>query len=109
MSMPEAGSPPTCLTLSPFQTTIPPNHHVGIPTSLLVISLLHIMEKYLGSVLPFLGVVEAVKTLPRTGWGLRGVPNPEHVGDHMYQMAMICMACPNVCHKRSHFQQFPSG
>lgn len=54
------------------------------------------MEKYLDSMLPFLTVVEAVKTIPRKGWVIRGVPEPEHVGDHMHRMALICMAHPTV-------------
>ncbi|POS81097.1 cytidylate kinase [Diaporthe helianthi] len=52
------------------------------------------MDKYLDSMLPFLSVVEAVKTIPRKGWQIRGVPEPEHVGDHMHRMALICMAHP---------------
>jgi putative hydrolase of HD superfamily len=27
--------------------------------------------------------------LRRTGWVKRGVPNPEHVADHMYMMAVM--------------------
>ncbi|KAI1130979.1 adenylate kinase [Nemania abortiva] len=54
------------------------------------------MDKYIDSEFPFLSVLEAVKTIPRKGWVIRGIPHPEHVGDHMYQMAIICMAHPKL-------------
>ncbi|XP_065897788.1 5'-deoxynucleotidase HDDC2-like isoform X2 [Dysidea avara] len=32
-----------------------------------------------------------LKHLPRTGWVLRGVPQPENVAGHMYRMAMMSL------------------
>lgn len=48
----------------------------------------------MGSVLPFLHIIERLKNLPRSGWVLRGVPGPESVSDHMWRMAIICMLLP---------------
>ncbi|ASJ07941.1 oxetanocin [Thermococcus siculi] len=38
-------------------------------------------------------IIEAgnLKRLPRTGWLLRGVPNPESIADHSYRTALITM------------------
>ncbi|AFL95707.1 metal-dependent phosphohydrolase, HD superfamily [Thermococcus cleftensis] len=32
-----------------------------------------------------------LKRLPRTGWLLRGVPNPESIADHSYRVALITL------------------
>ncbi|ASJ05048.1 HD domain-containing protein [Thermococcus barossii] len=32
-----------------------------------------------------------LKKLPRTGWLLRGVPNPESIADHSYRVALITL------------------
>ncbi|CAG5138837.1 uncharacterized protein ALTATR162_LOCUS449 [Alternaria atra] len=47
----------------------------------------------------FLELIEALKTTPRRGWVLRGVPDPESVSDHMYRMAIMCLMAPGA-HER---------
>ncbi|WP_457743107.1 HD domain-containing protein, partial [Thermococcus sp.] len=32
-----------------------------------------------------------LKRLPRTGWLLRGVPNPESIADHSFRVALITL------------------
>ncbi|KAH8906447.1 P-loop containing nucleoside triphosphate hydrolase protein [Coniochaeta sp. PMI_546] len=49
----------------------------------------------------FLTTIGALKNLPRRGWVKRGVPDPESVADHMYQMAMICLTYPWVRLRRA--------
>lgn len=44
----------------------------------------------------FIKQLELLKSIKRRGWVLRGVPDPESVADHMYQMAMICLHYPWV-------------
>lgn len=44
--------------------------------------------------LEFLRLVGRLKHLPRTGWQLRHIPEPETVASHMYRMAM-CVFCLN--------------
>jgi len=44
----------------------------------------------------FFAVMAALKDTPRRGWEQRGVPSPESVSDHMYQMAQICLVYPWV-------------
>lgn len=54
--------------------------------------------------LAFYEEVGRLKTLPRTGWVQRGIPNPESVADHMYRsqfiaydLAKILGADPQAC------------
>ncbi|CCG81224.1 HD domain-containing protein C4G3.17 [Taphrina deformans PYCC 5710] len=44
-------------------------------------------------VLPFLNLIENLKTTPRTGWINEHIRNPESIADHMYRMAIITMLC----------------
>lgn len=46
----------------------------------------------------FYQLVSLLKDQDRTGWVNMGIPRPEHIGDHMYRMAVICMTLniPNV-------------
>lgn len=46
--------------------------------------------------MPFLEALETLKTLRRAGWCKRGVPDPENVGNHMYQMLWYCYLHPDV-------------
>lgn len=39
----------------------------------------------------FYQLVSLLKDQDRTGWVNMGIPRPEHIGDHMYRMAVICM------------------
>ena len=39
----------------------------------------------------FLTLTRTLKTTKRTGWVLRGVPNPESIADHMYRMSLMSM------------------
>lgn len=39
----------------------------------------------------FYQLVSLLKDQDRTGWVNMGIPNPEHIGDHMYRMGVICM------------------
>ncbi|KAF4958654.1 hypothetical protein FSARC_10968 [Fusarium sarcochroum] len=53
------------------------------------------MER-LETALPFLEAIETLKTLKRAGWCNRGIPDPENVGNHMYQMAWLCYLHPEI-------------
>jgi 5'-deoxynucleotidase YfbR-like HD superfamily hydrolase len=44
----------------------------------------------------FLELIERLKDIERRDWVLRGVQRPESVGDHMYRMAITCLATPGV-------------
>jgi putative hydrolase of HD superfamily len=39
----------------------------------------------------FLTLTRKLKTTKRTGWIMRGVPNPESIADHMYRMSLMAM------------------
>eukprot|EP00956_Cyclotella_meneghiniana_P031750 scaffold84425_cov53-Cyclotella_meneghiniana.AAC.1 len=39
----------------------------------------------------FLTLTRTLKTTKRTGWIMRGVPNPESIADHMYRMSLMAM------------------
>ncbi|WP_456423650.1 HD domain-containing protein [Thermococcus sp.] len=41
-----------------------------------------------------------LKRLPRTGWLLRGVPNPESIADHSYRVALITLFLADELKKR---------
>lgn len=56
------------------------------------------MER-LESALPFLEALETLKTLKRAGWCKRNVPDPENVGNHMYQMLWYCYLHPDLQHE----------
>jgi putative hydrolase of HD superfamily len=45
----------------------------------------------LGGVLTFLEAAGHLKGLERAGWVRVGVPNPEHVADHAYRVAMLAL------------------
>lgn len=44
----------------------------------------------------FFANLESLKTTRRKGWVIRGIEDGESVADHMYKMAMICIAYPWV-------------
>jgi 5'-deoxynucleotidase YfbR-like HD superfamily hydrolase len=46
----------------------------------------------------FLELIGRLKDIERRGWVLRNVERPESVGDHMYRMAIMCLAVPGVSH-----------
>ena len=48
------------------------------------------------SAVPLLTALEALKNIPRRGWIIRKIPEPESVADHMHRMAIICLAYPWV-------------
>lgn len=50
----------------------------------------------LSTPLPFLEALEALKVLKRSAWRQRGIPDPENVGNHMYQMIWLCYLHPEV-------------
>lgn len=50
----------------------------------------------LDSSLPFLEALEVLKSLKRAGWCNRNIPDPENVGNHMYQMIWHCCLHPEV-------------
>jgi len=41
-----------------------------------------------------------LKRLPRTGWLLRGIPNPESIADHSYRVALITLFLADELKKR---------
>ncbi|GMM32210.1 5'-deoxynucleotidase [Martiniozyma asiatica (nom. inval.)] len=43
----------------------------------------------------FFHMVSQLK-VPRTGWVHLGIPEPEHIGDHMYRMSIICLTLPLI-------------
>ncbi|BFZ53812.1 hypothetical protein PYCC9005_000843 [Savitreella phatthalungensis] len=43
------------------------------------------------SMLPYMHLLESLKTTKRTGWINESIPLPESIADHMYRMAMITM------------------
>lgn len=43
-----------------------------------------------------MGIINNLKHLPRRGWVLKGVPNPETVAAHMYRMGMSAFLLPNT-------------
>ncbi|BGP53040.1 hypothetical protein JCM8202_004124 [Rhodotorula sphaerocarpa] len=47
-------------------------------------------------VLGFFHTLERLKTNKRTGWVNQGVDKPESIADHMYRMAMMCLAFPET-------------
>ncbi|BGP12857.1 hypothetical protein JCM10213_000382 [Rhodosporidiobolus nylandii] len=47
-------------------------------------------------VLGFFHTLERVKTNKRTGWVNQGIDKPESIADHMYRMAMMCLAYPET-------------
>ncbi|KAL9102447.1 MAG: hypothetical protein Q9163_002408 [Psora crenata] len=46
------------------------------------------------SPLPFLHVIERLKTTPREGWRRFGLSSAESIADHMYRMSIITMLAP---------------
>ncbi|GAA5986822.1 hypothetical protein JCM11641_007808 [Rhodosporidiobolus odoratus] len=46
--------------------------------------------------LGFFHTVERLKTNKRTGWVNQGILKPESIADHMYRMAMMCLAYPET-------------
>ncbi|KAK4332434.1 5'-deoxynucleotidase YGK1 [Rhodotorula toruloides] len=47
-------------------------------------------------VLGFFHTLERLKTNKRTGWVNNGIENAESIADHMYRMAMMCLAFPET-------------
>ncbi|CEQ38957.1 SPOSA6832_00456 [Sporobolomyces salmonicolor] len=47
-------------------------------------------------VLGFFHTIERLKTNKRTGWVNQGMDKPESIADHMYRMAMMCLAFPEL-------------
>ncbi|BGP21745.1 hydrolasesof HD superfamily [Rhodotorula toruloides] len=47
-------------------------------------------------VMGFFHTLERLKTNKRTGWVNNGIENAESIADHMYRMAMMCLACPET-------------
>lgn len=45
------------------------------------------------SLVPYLNLIERLKTTPRTGWLNEEISHPESIADHMYRMALITMLC----------------
>lgn len=64
-----------------------------------------IHSKLDGSPLPFLHLMENLKTTPRTGW-LRTIKNPESVADHSYRLALLTMFAPVRSHFLSNLRSF---
>lgn len=46
------------------------------------------------SPLPFLHLLERLKTTKREGWRQAGINNGESIADHMYRMSIMIMLCP---------------
>lgn len=46
-----------------------------------------------GTVLPFMHLLEKLKTTRRAGWLNEGLSNTESIADHMYRMAVLTMLC----------------
>ncbi|GAA5894200.1 hypothetical protein JCM5296_004683 [Sporobolomyces johnsonii] len=46
--------------------------------------------------LGFFHTIERLKTNKRTGWVNQGIDKPESIADHMYRMAMMCLAFPEL-------------
>lgn len=44
--------------------------------------------------LPFMHLVERLKTTRRTGWIERSVHAPESIADHMYRMSLLALTLP---------------
>ncbi|GAA5832873.1 hypothetical protein JCM11251_000512 [Rhodosporidiobolus azoricus] len=47
-------------------------------------------------VLGFFHTLERLKTNKRTGWVNQGIEKPESIADHMWRMAMLCLAFPET-------------
>ncbi|GAA5837994.1 hypothetical protein JCM3766R1_004170 [Sporobolomyces carnicolor] len=47
-------------------------------------------------VLGFFHTIERLKTNKRTGWVNQNIDKPESIADHMYRMAMMCLAFPEI-------------
>ncbi|KAG5438151.1 hypothetical protein PCANB_003002 [Pneumocystis canis] len=45
------------------------------------------------SILPFLHILENLKTTPRTGWLKFKIENPESIASHIYRVSIISMLC----------------
>ena len=46
------------------------------------------------SVVPFLHLIERLKTTKREGWRRFGISSGESIADHMYRMSIMTMLCP---------------
>ncbi|KAK6339715.1 hypothetical protein TWF718_009108 [Orbilia javanica] len=51
--------------------------------------------------LAFLHIIDRLKHIPRTGWVVEGVENPETIASHMYRMSILAMLCPDTSLDRS--------
>ncbi|KAL8651976.1 MAG: hypothetical protein Q9226_004460 [Calogaya cf. arnoldii] len=45
--------------------------------------------------MPFLHIIERLKTTPREGWRRFSIPSSESISDHMYRMSILTMLCPS--------------
>ncbi|KAL8856547.1 MAG: hypothetical protein Q9178_006862 [Gyalolechia marmorata] len=45
--------------------------------------------------IPFLHILERLKTTPREGWRRFSIPGPESISDHMYRMSILTVLCPS--------------
>ena len=52
------------------------------------------------SPIPFLHLIERLKTTPREGWRRLGIVEPESIADHMYRMSIMAMLCPQALRAR---------
>ncbi|KAL8710619.1 MAG: hypothetical protein Q9220_004843 [cf. Caloplaca sp. 1 TL-2023] len=52
------------------------------------------------SPIPFLHILERLKTTPREGWRRFGIPQSESIADHMYRMSILTLLCPHPLRTR---------
>lgn len=45
---------------------------------------------------PFLEAIESLKALKKSSWASTSVPEPDSLSEHIYQMALVCLAHPDV-------------
>ncbi|KAL8996519.1 MAG: hypothetical protein Q9169_003986 [Polycauliona sp. 2 TL-2023] len=50
--------------------------------------------------IPFLHILERLKTTPREGWRRFSIPSPESISDHMYRMSILTLLCPSPLRKK---------
>ncbi|KAF2743439.1 hypothetical protein M011DRAFT_471382 [Sporormia fimetaria CBS 119925] len=55
----------------------------------------HRYQEGTSSPVPFMHLLQRLKTTPRAGWMRFGVPNCESISDHMYRMSILTMMAPS--------------
>ncbi|KAI4274047.1 MAG: hypothetical protein LQ337_004223 [Flavoplaca oasis] len=50
--------------------------------------------------IPFLHILERLKTTPREGWRRFSILSPESIADHMYRMSIMTLLCPSPLRKK---------